>query len=353
MVDWESGHPVLAGLDGLDAVEAVRAVQLQVPSWGATVLTAASRHVAYPFLVVGDVRGRRRACLAAELPPRLAASDTMPLVLLTLATLRWLAEPIADAPITLATGVPVRAAGRPFASATGVRAVGDPPVVLAERAGVHRARVPRRSRPAGARQPDERRRIGRRAAGRRSRMAGDGGGGHDDGERTGRPVVVVLRSRGRAARARGAGVGDGAGARAMIARWRRARRAAVLRAVAAVLLALVLAGVVGTARPARGRVLRRSSPSTSRRACGMRVSTPRPGCCPPSAARWDHTTSSGRSCSPARRASPRRPHRRRPRRRRSPQPPRSPGSIATRAISRRRSAWPRRSVPTDSSRRCC
>jgi hypothetical protein len=142
VVDWESGHPVLAGLDGLDAVEAVRAVQLQVPSWGATVLTAASRHVAYPFLVVGDVRGRRRACLAAELPPRLAASDTMPLVLLTLATLRWLAEPIADAPITLATGVPLRAAGRPFASATGVRAVGDPPVVLAERAGVHRARVP-------------------------------------------------------------------------------------------------------------------------------------------------------------------------------------------------------------------
>ena len=33
-------------------------------------------------------------------------------------------------------------------------------------------------------------------------MAGDGGGGHADGERTGRPVVVVLCARGRAARAR-------------------------------------------------------------------------------------------------------------------------------------------------------
>ena len=47
--------------------------------------------------------------------------------------------------------------------------------------------------------------------------------------------------------------GNGAGARAMIARWRGARRAAVLRAVAAVLLALVLAGVsVQRARPAGG-----------------------------------------------------------------------------------------------------
>src|SRR5262249_7589252 len=83
-----------------------------------------------------------RACLAAELPARLAASDTMPLVLLTLSTLRWLAEPVADVPITLATGIPVRAAGHPFASGTDVRAAGDPPVVLAERAGVHRMQVP-------------------------------------------------------------------------------------------------------------------------------------------------------------------------------------------------------------------
>jgi VWA domain-containing protein/aerotolerance regulator-like protein len=142
VVDWEPGHPVLAGLTGLDAVEAARTMQLQAPAWGTVVVTAASRHVAYPFLVVGDLGGRRRACLAAELPPRLAASDTMPLVLLTLATLRWLAEPVADDPITLATGVPVRAAGPPFVSGTDVRATGDPPVVVAERAGVHHVGVP-------------------------------------------------------------------------------------------------------------------------------------------------------------------------------------------------------------------
>jgi Aerotolerance regulator N-terminal/von Willebrand factor type A domain len=141
VVDWEPGHPLLAGLVGLDAVEAAHAMQLQAPAWGTVVMTAASRHAAYPFLVVGDVAGRRRACLAAELPPRLAASDTMPLVLLTLSTLRWLAEPVADVPITLATGVPVRAAGHPFASGTGVRAAGDPPVVLAEHTGVHRVQV--------------------------------------------------------------------------------------------------------------------------------------------------------------------------------------------------------------------
>ena len=38
----------------------------------------------------------------------------------------------------MATGVPVRAAGGGLQSAPGVRASGDPPVVLAEHAGVHR-----------------------------------------------------------------------------------------------------------------------------------------------------------------------------------------------------------------------
>jgi hypothetical protein len=142
VVDWESGHPALGGLEGLQAVEAARAVQLLVPHWGTAIVTAASRHVAYPFLVVGEVHGRRRACLAAELPERLAASDAMPLVLLTLSTLRWLAEPTGEGPITLATGVPVRAAGGAFVPARGLRAVGDPPVVLAERAGVHRVHPP-------------------------------------------------------------------------------------------------------------------------------------------------------------------------------------------------------------------
>jgi von Willebrand factor type A domain/Aerotolerance regulator N-terminal len=138
VVDWEDAHPVLAGLGGLAAIEADRAMQLTTPPWGATIVTAASRRAAYPFLVVGESHGRRRACLAAELPPLPATSDTMPLELLTLSTLRWLAEPLEDAPIVLRTGVPERAPGGAVGGVPGLLAVGDPAVVLAERAGVHR-----------------------------------------------------------------------------------------------------------------------------------------------------------------------------------------------------------------------
>ncbi len=138
VVDWDAGHPVLASLGDLEAVEAPRAAQLLLPPWGAAVVTAASRRAAYPFLIVGEEHGRRRACLAAELPAPPATSDTMPLALLTLATLRWLAGPLAGEPITLATGVPVRTTGDGIIAADGLRAVGDPPVVLAEQAGVHR-----------------------------------------------------------------------------------------------------------------------------------------------------------------------------------------------------------------------
>src|SRR5262245_810926 len=138
VVDWEPDAPVLHGFGSLAAVEAAHATQLLQQPWGATVVTAATRHAAFPFLVVGEQAGRRRACLGAELPVGASTSDTMPLVLLTLGTLRWLAEPVAEEPITVATGVPVRAAGGSLQSAPGVRASGDPPIVLAEHAGVHR-----------------------------------------------------------------------------------------------------------------------------------------------------------------------------------------------------------------------
>jgi len=138
VVDWEPDDPVLQGFGSLAAVEVARATQLLLPEWGTAAVTAASRRAAFPFLVVGERAGRRRACLGAELPVQPSSSDAMPLVLLTLGTLRWLAEPAAETPITLATGVPVRAAGAALRSADGVRASGDPPVVLAERAGIHR-----------------------------------------------------------------------------------------------------------------------------------------------------------------------------------------------------------------------
>jgi len=138
VVDWEPDAPVLHGFGSLAAVEAAHATQLLQQPWGATVVTAATRHAAFPFLVVGEQAGRRRACLGAELPVSAPTSDAMPLVLLTLGTLRWLAEPVAEEPITVPTGVPVRAAGGGLQAAPGVRASGDPPVVLAEHAGIHR-----------------------------------------------------------------------------------------------------------------------------------------------------------------------------------------------------------------------
>ena len=162
--------------------------------------------------------------------------------------------------------------------------------------------------------------------------------------------------RGRAARARVGCVGAGDDLRrarprdaaaARLAAGRRTARHAVPRAAA-----LAASGSRSCwraprqrARPAGGScVVLAVDVSAS---VAARVSTPPPGCCPPSAARWDRTTSSERSRSPARRASPRRPHRRRPTAQAlAAAAEESPGSIATRAISRRRSAWPRRSVPT-------
>ena len=185
-------------------------------------------------------------------------------------------------------------------------------------------------------------------------MAGDGGGGHDGGERTGRLVVVVLRSRGRAARARGAGVGDGAGAHAMIARWRGARRAAVLRAAAAVLLALVLAGVSRTSAPgprAASCVILAVDVSASVRHAGLDAAArllPALG-----RALGPHDVVGAIAFAGEARVA-------------APPASAAPTAQALAAAAERvgdrsrrerslgaRSAWPRRSVPTDSSRRCC
>jgi hypothetical protein len=110
----------------------------------------------------------------------------------------------------------------------------------------------------------------------------------------------------------------------MILRWRGARRAAVLRGGGRSARARA-GGRVGTARPARGRVLRHLAVDVSA-GVRVRVSTPRPGYCPPSAARWDHDVVGAIVFAGEARVAA--PHRR-PTARRSPQPP-SPGSIATR-----------------------
>ena len=50
-------RPVLQGFGSLAAVEAAHATQLLQQPWGAAVVTAATRHAAFPFLVVGEQAG--------------------------------------------------------------------------------------------------------------------------------------------------------------------------------------------------------------------------------------------------------------------------------------------------------
>ncbi len=140
VIDWEPDHPLLAGLDTLQAVTAGRTSLLLEPDWGRQIVRAASRSAAYPFLVTGERDGRRVACLAAELAAPLTSSDRLPLLVLTLGTLRWLGEPHVQQVATIVTGSPTLP-GPGFSGPVdgpGLRIAGDPPVLLAERAGRYR-----------------------------------------------------------------------------------------------------------------------------------------------------------------------------------------------------------------------
>ncbi len=83
------------------------------------------------------------ACLGAELTAPLASTDRLPLLVLTLGTLRWLAEPYGPRARSLETGVPVLLGPGPTApmrgpaGGGGLRIAGDPAVVVAERAGIY------------------------------------------------------------------------------------------------------------------------------------------------------------------------------------------------------------------------
>jgi hypothetical protein len=144
VIDWESEHPILAGFTDLQALEVTRATRLSLPPWGEPVVQAASRQAAFPLLVAGEREGRRLACLAAGLPTPLAVSDRLPLLLLTLGTLRWLAQASDAGVVMLHTGRPVAAGPGPTApvegpdQGAGLRIGGDPPVLIAERTGVYR-----------------------------------------------------------------------------------------------------------------------------------------------------------------------------------------------------------------------
>src|SRR2546428_9912374 len=83
VVDWEVEHPAVRGLGGLQGLGLVRVRRLATPAWGGSVVLAAARDGDFPLLVLGEVGGRRVACLGAELGPSLS-SDGLPLLLLTL-----------------------------------------------------------------------------------------------------------------------------------------------------------------------------------------------------------------------------------------------------------------------------
>jgi hypothetical protein len=138
VVDWDGDHPALAGLDALQALAVAGASQLREADWGSPIVIATSSDAAFPLLVAGERHGRRTACLGAELGGPLAASDRVPLLLLTLATLRWLAEPFGPSAITVETGRPALAGAGPTSPITGggLAIGGDPPVVMADRAGL-------------------------------------------------------------------------------------------------------------------------------------------------------------------------------------------------------------------------
>ena len=135
VVDWDDDHPALRATGGLQSLTLSHARALVVPSWGRSVVLGGSQRASFPILVAGETGGRRVACLAPPLSDEPLASDHLPLLLVALGALRWLDD--AGGPLAVTTGDAV-----PFAAGAsgvpGVRIGGDPPVLVAERAGTHR-----------------------------------------------------------------------------------------------------------------------------------------------------------------------------------------------------------------------
>jgi hypothetical protein len=148
VIDWEPTHPLLRGLESLDAIEVPHATALELAPWADPVVLAASRRAAFPLLVAGERDGRRIACLGTELAAPLTSSDALPLLMLTLGTLRWLAEPFEGGALAVQTGVPVSLGPGPTTPVTGplggagLRIAGDPAVVVADHVGAYRLGPP-------------------------------------------------------------------------------------------------------------------------------------------------------------------------------------------------------------------
>jgi len=139
VVDWDETHPALRGLADLGDVPVVPSRLLEVGPGSKVVVVAAADHRGFPLLVAGEHGTGRFACLGADLGPPLAPSDRLPLLLLLIGTLRWLQSPSGTVPLVLDTGIATLLPSSPDAAVPdGLRVVGAPPVVVAERAGLHR-----------------------------------------------------------------------------------------------------------------------------------------------------------------------------------------------------------------------
>src|SRR5581483_2748181 len=138
VVDWDADHPALRGLEALETVVVRRAYRLATPERATPAALAATERGAFPFLVLAERDGRREACLGADLDEAFDSSDGLPLLMLVLDTLRWLEEPALAAPLVVETGVAAPAPpGVVAGEGAGVRVAGDPPLVRADRVGVH------------------------------------------------------------------------------------------------------------------------------------------------------------------------------------------------------------------------
>lgn len=139
VVDWDDTHPVLVGLEGPAAIEVGQALSLDTPPSSRVLVRAATDRDTLPLLVATETAGHRLACLAAELPVPLATSDELPLVVLLLNTLRWLAEDGAGQPLVVRSGEARRLAGPVSPLGADLRHAGD--VVAADRVGIQYLRT--------------------------------------------------------------------------------------------------------------------------------------------------------------------------------------------------------------------
>ena len=145
VLDWEPEHPIVGAIEGLDLIVPEHPQALELPEKAVPAVFAIGGGTTFPLLTTVERDGHRVACLGAELRAPLATSDRLPMLVLLLATLRWLGAAGNDGALALETGVPIVLdddAPSDESPPPGLRVAGSPPVLITERAGVYRVRFP-------------------------------------------------------------------------------------------------------------------------------------------------------------------------------------------------------------------